>query len=60
MALAETTVVKTVNGQRRLAAGVVRGQRCCSKPTSSQRGQELGGCDDEKFATMGEGLPRWS
>jgi hypothetical protein len=26
------------------------------EPTSSQRGQDLGGCDDEKYATMWEGI----
>jgi hypothetical protein len=52
MALAETTVV---NGQRRLAKGIVRA-RCCSKSASSRRGQEPSGCDHEKYATMGEGI----
>jgi hypothetical protein len=52
MALAETTVVETVSEcwpQHCLS------QRCCSKPTSSQRGQEPSGRDDEKHATIGEG-----
>ena len=31
-------------------------QRCCSKPISSRRGQELSGCDDKKHATMGRGI----
>jgi hypothetical protein len=53
MALAETTVVETVSEAGRRCCP---GQRCCSKPTSSQRGQELGGCDDEKYATMGQGI----
>jgi hypothetical protein len=50
MALAETTVVE--NGQR---AGhrYCPSQRCCSNPASSQRGQQLSSCDDEKHATMG-------
>ena len=53
MALAEATVVETVSGGW---PQVLPGQRCCSKPASSQRGQELGGCDEEKYATIGEGI----
>ena len=43
------------NDQRGAGHRYCPGQRCCSKPTSSQRGQELSGCDDEKHATMGDG-----
>jgi hypothetical protein len=53
MALAETTVVETVSeGWRRSCPGY----RCCLTPTSSQRGQEPNGCDDEKRVTMGRGI----
>lgn len=53
MALAETTVVKTVSGGW---PQVLSGPEVLLEPTSSQRGQELGGCDDEKYATTGEGI----
>jgi len=53
MALAETTVVETISeGWRRYSPSY----RCCLKPTSSQRGQELSGCGDQTHATMGEGI----
>jgi hypothetical protein len=48
MALAGTTVVETVSAG---GSQVLAGSGCCSKP---------GGCDDQKHATMGRGLPRWS
>jgi hypothetical protein len=53
MALAETTVV-----ERSAEAGhrYCPSQRGCSKPASSQRGQELSGCGDQKHATVGEGI----